>query len=239
MLNIFTGDGLTDPISQFSTYDVFSYSVGLLDEKQKAVVAQYQDQIVKSIQQGNYLQAMSINDNLTDYTINQCAGGVNVYDIRTYQDYDFSAYIKFVNLAQTKKMMHTEGVPYFDFNPDVWNNLLNDVAKSVKYKVEALLDCPTRKLRVLLYNGQFDWIVNYIGANKWIDSMKWHGSSGFLNDEGKGRKGWKVDNTMAGYVHQFDNLIQLVVLGAGHLSPMNQPRNVLEMVKTFTQNREF
>ncbi|KAG2387445.1 hypothetical protein C9374_001777 [Naegleria lovaniensis] len=239
LVGIGIGDGLTHPIDQFSTYDTFSYSVGLIDQKQQQVVQQYQNQMVKLIQAGRYIEAMDVNNNMTDYVIGQCSGGVNVYDIRTYGDYDITAYIKYVEQPYVKQLMHTVGVKYYDSNPTVWNNLYADIAKSVRHKVEALLDCPTRKIRVLLYNGQYDWLVNYIGASKWIDGMKWRYSSSYLNDQGPGRKPWKIGNQVVGYVHAYENLIQLVVNGAGHLSPMDQPRNVLEMVRTFTSNRDF
>lgn len=239
LVGIGIGDGLTHPIDQFSTYDSFSYSVGLIDQKQQQIVQQFQNQMIKLIQAGRYSEAMDVNNNMTNYVIGQCSGGVNVYDIRTYGDYDITAYIKYVEQPYVKQLMHTVGVKYYDSNPIVWNNLYADIAKSVRYKVEALLDCPTRKIRVLLYNGQYDWLVNYMGAAKWIDGMKWHGSKGYLNDEGLGRKPWTIDQQVVGYVHQYDNLIQIVVNGAGHLSPMNQPRNVLEMIRTFTSNRDF
>lgn len=211
----------------------------MIDGPQRAIVKNYQDQIVKLIKEKRFVDVMNVNNNLTDFVINQCAGGVNVYDIRSYGDPDISAYVQYVNLPETKKLMHTEGVKYYDENNDVWNNLLADIAKSVKYKVEALLDSPERKVRVLLYNGQYDWIVNSVGATNWIQSMNWHGASSFNQDLGLGRKPWKVDGQIVGYSHQYDNLVTILVNKAGHMSPMNQGKNVLEMVRTFTQNKNF
>lgn len=234
-----SGDGLTHPIDQFNTYDLFTYSVGLLDDKQRRKTLEYQNQIVSFIQAGRYSQAMDVYNNMTDYVITNCTGGFNQFDIRNYFDNENDAYIKNVELPHVKQMMHTVGVKYYDSSQDVWNALYADICQSARYQIEALLDCPTRKIRVLLYNGQYDWLINYMGAAKWIDGMEWHGSKEYLNDEGPGRKPWKIDHQVVGYVHQFDNLIQLVVNGAGHLSPMDQPKNVLEMVKIFTSGRDF
>ncbi|KAG2394152.1 hypothetical protein C9374_003916 [Naegleria lovaniensis] len=239
LVGIGIGDGLTHPMDQFNTYDTFSYSVGLLDDKQRRKTQDYQNQLVSLIRSGRYSQAMDVYNTLTDYVLTNCTGGINQYDIRNYFDTENDAYIKYVELPHVKQMMHTVGVKYYDSSQDVWNALYADICQSVRYQIEALLDCPTRKIRVLLYNGQYDWIINYVGAAQWIDGMKWHGSKGYLNDEGPGRKPWKIGNEVVGYVHQYDNLIQLVVNGAGHLSPMDQPRNVLEMVKIFTSNRDF
>ncbi|KAF0982362.1 hypothetical protein FDP41_011292 [Naegleria fowleri] len=213
--------------------------VGLLDDKQRRKTLEYQNQIVSFIQAGRYSQAMDVYNNMTDYVITNCTGGFNQFDIRNYFDNENDAYIKNVELPHVKQMMHTFGVKYYDSSQDVWNALYADICQSARYQIEALLDCPIQKIRVLLYNGQYDWLINYMGAAKWIDGMEWHGSKEYLNDEGPGRKPWKIDHQVVGYVHQFDNLIQLVVNGAGHLSPMDQPKNVLEMVKIFTSGRDF
>ncbi|KAL9646839.1 hypothetical protein ABK040_013700 [Willaertia magna] len=230
------GDGLTHPIDQFTTYAEFSFSLGLIDLKQRQVIEKYQNTIVNLIKEGKNSQAMDVNNDLTTYTITNCSGGVNVYDVRTYQDYDFNGYIDYVNLPTSKKLMHTEGITYHDENQDVWSALLKDIVKSVRYKVEALLNNP-RKVRVLLYNGQYDWICNTIGQEKWIKGMNWHGKDEF-NVVGN-RKLWKVNGKIAGYIHEVDNLIQMVVNNAGHLSPMNQPENVRDMVRTFTGKKNF
>ncbi|KAH9739672.1 serine carboxypeptidase-like 50 [Citrus sinensis] len=53
-----------------------------------------------------------------------------------------------------------------------------------------------------------------------VKNTKWEGIESFLMAE---RKAWRVKQALAGYVQKFGNLSNVVVLGAGHLMPADQP----------------
>ncbi len=44
---------------------------------------------------------------------------------------------------------------------------------------------------------------------------------------------------LSGWVQTFGALTEIVVNGAGHLAPMNQPERLLEMISTFIRNEKF
>ena len=50
---------------------------------------------------------------------------------------------------------------------------------------------------------------------------------------------WHVNSTVAGYVRSTDNLTYLVVNGAGHFTPNNQPQTTLDMFSRFIDNEPF
>ena len=64
--------------------------------------------------------------------------------------------------------------------------------------------------------------------------MKWEGIVEFLNAE---RKIWKVNGELAGYVQNWKSLTNVVVLGAGHLLPTDQPVNSQAMIEDWVLER--
>ncbi|KAL9644200.1 hypothetical protein ABK040_005661 [Willaertia magna] len=225
------GDGLTHSEVQMAAYDEYAYSTGLIDEAQRKVIQNLQNQVVTLIQQKRFYEATSTWDKINS-ALAQYSGNVNVYDIRLYGDYDFDYFLTFLNLPKTKELMHTTGVTYDDCNSDAYSALYADMSKSVKYKVESLLN---RGVRGILYNGQVDLIINMV-QTKWIEEMNWRYSTSFFNAE---RKPWKVNNQIVGYAKQYANLYKIAINGAGHLSPMDQPEALLDMVTRFIEKKDF
>ena len=66
--------------------------------------------------------------------------------------------------------------------------------------------------------------------------MEWSGKEEFAKTE---RLQWIVDGKVAGYIRSYNNLSFLVVNGAGHFVPMDQPENSLDMINRFVSNFPF
>lgn len=58
--------------------------------------------------------------------------------------------------------------------------------------------------------------------------MKWEGIDKFLEED---RKKWRVNGELAGYVQTWGRVSHVVVLGAGHLVPHDQPLNSQAMIE--------
>jgi len=112
--------------------------------------------------------------------------------------------------------------------------LLSDVMQSVAPYVLEMLD--SAGIKVLLFNGNFDFTVPIIGTEAWIKDLNWSGRDGYAVAE---RNIWSVNNNTAGYVKQFKNLSFVTVVQAGHMAAMDQPENVLDMVTRFIENKPF
>lgn len=85
-------------------------------------------------------------------------------------------------------------------------------------------------VRVMIYAGDKDLICNVLGNRRWVDSLKWSGSEEWGNAR---NKTWKVDGKSAGLVTEVGPLSFVVVNDAGHMVPMDQPANALDMLKKF------
>nr|CAG4717087.1 unnamed protein product [Naegleria fowleri] len=225
------GDGLTHSLVQMTNYDQYAYSLGLIDSKQQLEIQKLQDNVKSLILQERWFEATHAWDSIMS-ALNNFTGGINVYDVREYGDYDFNYFLAFLNLPSTKTLMHTVGIQYNDCDAQAYSALYADMSKSVKYKVESLLN---RGVRGILYNGQVDLIINMV-QTKWIEEMNWKFSSEFYN---AARKPWTLNQKIVGYVKQYQNLYKVAVNMAGHLSPMDQPEALYDMVTRFIENKPF
>ena len=83
----------------------------------------------------------------------------------------------------------------------------------------------------LIYHGEYDYICNWYGGYKWVQQLDWTGNAQWNKAE---NVSWSVDGEIAGYSQSFGGLTFLKVLNAGHMVPMDQPRNALAMIRQFT-----
>ncbi|XLU57203.1 hypothetical protein S245_051851, partial [Arachis hypogaea] len=137
-----------------------------------------------------------------------------LFDYTRKKPYGDDVVDKFLNNVKAKKALGRCG----------WRVLHADVMKSVKYMVEDLV----RNTRVLLYQGQHDIQDGVVQVEAWVKTKKWEEIEDFLNAE---RKIWKVNGELAGYVQQWKSLTNVVVLGAGHLLPSDQPMTSQAMIE--------
>jgi len=226
------GDGLTDPINQVQTYADYSYANGLVDEKQKKVIENLQQIAIQKIMREDWVNASTAICDVFLQVL-EYSGNPNVLDIRTYQQYDFGIVGKYFNQPEVKQSLHVGNHTFkgADCNDPAGNALNNDIGKSVAWKIPFILD----NIKVLIYNGQFDLEVNLIGTQKWLENLNWRGIPQFLQAE---RIVW--NNTIgevAGFVRHYQTLYQTIMVAAGHLVPMNQPRNSLDMVRNFIEGK--
>lgn len=109
--------------------------------------------------------------------------------------------------------------------------MLNDQGKDMSSKVQYLID---NKVGVLAYSGDKDFICNWRGGEAWTNTLK-------INEETLSNQDyspWIVDGDEAGEFKTIENFTFLRVYDAGHMVPMDQPKNSLEMFKKFI-SREF
>lgn len=234
--HIAIGDGLTHPITQFSAYDEFAYVNGLIPLYDVDQIKAYQNQTVDAIQAKNWQEANHHSNSILS-TIGTTDGNLNVYDIRESKDYDFDPVIKYLNLPQVKDLMHTNGVDYSDCDYTSYMHLYEDIPQSVLPLVENLLN--EGKVKILFYNGQFDLIITATGTSQLLREAKWKGQQAYINSH---RSIWKTKDssgksTPAGWLRSTGNLFFLQIQDAGHLSPMNQPRNLQAMIQDFIAGR--
>lgn len=92
--------------------------------------------------------------------------------------------------------------------------------------------CLAKKLPMLIYNGQNDIIVETPGTMRWVEQIQYADSRKFRETL---FSTWKVGGKVAGSVKKAGLLEFRIVNNAGHLVPMDQGENALEMVKQFVE----
>ncbi len=113
--------------------------------------------------------------------------------------------------------------------------MTNDLCKSEADKLPTLFE----NLKVLIYNGQFDFIVGAALTEAYVPQIRWSGQRGLQDAP---RVIWRItpnDDEVAGYAKNYANVTQVVVRGAGHILPFDQPARAFDMITRFVDNLPF
>jgi len=235
------GDGATDPLTMFTGYSDLLYYLGLADENEVAYLKSVEAKIVANIKAEQYVPAFELFDAMlngdfykypTYYT--NITGTTNYFNFGD-PDYPPNPYQAFLNLASTRKAIHVGTYGYWDYNQTVEFHLIGDWMKSVAEVMPDLLN----NYKVLVYNGQLDIILGAPLAEKFYKTIPWEGRSDYL----EARKiVWKApgdNNEVAGFVRAVRNFRQVVVRGAGHMVPQDQPIRAYDMITRFIDDKPF
>jgi len=109
---------------------------------------------------------------------------------------------------------------------------LDQVGKTWLY-VSNLLE---RGVRILNYAGTYDFICNHVGNEMWMERLAWSGKKGFNNES---LTEWKVDGKVAGSYKSYNNLSLLKVYYAGHMVPLDKPKEALAMLTSWLGAKSF
>ena len=88
-------------------------------------------------------------------------------------------------------------------------------------------------IRVMIYAGEKDFICNALGNLRWVKAMQWSGQDAFNKakpepSSWRGRRGGGHRRRRRGGQLSF-----VAVSEAGHMVPMDQPKNALTMIRRF------
>uniref|UniRef100_A0ACD5T6V0 Uncharacterized protein n=1 Tax=Avena sativa TaxID=4498 RepID=A0ACD5T6V0_AVESA len=159
-------------------------------------------------------------------------GLATLYDYVKQRPYATAAVGKLVNTAEAKAALGARpDVVWEDCNHEVRAAMHDDMMKSVKPEVEALL--LRGRTRLLLYQGIRDLHIGVVSAEAWIKELRWGGLRAFQDAE---RAVWRIsgeggEEELAGYVQRSGALTHAVVYGAGHLVPADNGRAAQEMIE--------
>jgi len=249
------GNGLVDPAVQFSWYSKLSYQ-WCQNVLGAPCVSQSTYEGMLSGLPGCLALIDSCNNNQggCGFAMEACQmsqmspfqqTGLNVYDIRIPCDgqlcYNFDASTAFMNQANVQQSLGVaaENITWQACAMGVNQMFQRDFMRDFNQTIPALLE---NGIRVLVYNGDVDFICNWLGSKAWALGLQWSGAAGFkstpdlpwwLNQEPAGRfrmVSGKGNNMLFTFLQVHD---------AGHMVPMNQPHRALEMVKHFLNDTAF
>ena len=110
----------------------------------------------------------------------------------------------------------------------------NDWMRSFAYTIPNLLGLG---VRVLIYDGDMDFVVNWIGDKAWTLALDWEGKEGFNNLTDQPFNG--SDGKIAWYTRSLSGFTFMRFANAGHMVPLDKPENALDMLNRFLDNRPF
>jgi len=147
--------------------------------------------------------------------------------------YDFSLADKYLAQPSVQQALGVTGHDWTECNMEVHIFLLADWMANLDTVIPGLLES---NYQVLVYSGMLDFICNWVGGELWTTQMPWSGQQQFNNAN---YTDWHVDGKVAGHAKTAKNLTFLKVENAGHMVPMDQPANSLDMLKRFLNNQPF
>jgi serine carboxypeptidase-like clade 4 len=247
------GNGLTDPMIQYGAYT--DYSIGndiVSEEVAKQATEKYPEcaRLAKECADADLTRTgrhkcmdavdfcMDIPETLLEDAARRNNGvPMNVYDIRKSCDsdlcYDFSDAEKYLNLPEVQKALGVSK-QWTMCDPQVHQNLMADWMRDYEPLIPPMLE---GGIRAMIYAGENDFICNWLGNLRWVKAMEWSGQKGF---NGESPQPFVVDqagetDVIGGEVREYGLLSFVKISQAGHMVPMDQPRNALTMIERFVQ----
>jgi len=238
------GNGWVDPLIQYGAYADMLRGVNLLDVASTALYNNVQYPACKAlIETGVWFAALEecslgMEAVLADAEA-QNFRTINVYDvtIRCQVEplcYNFSLADSLLALPTVLSALGVSPkADWEDCNMEVHTLLLGDWIGDYSTSIPVVL---AQNIPTLVYSGTNDWICNHVGSDRWTAALPWPGQQAFNKAP---TTNWMVAGKQAGTVKTARGFTRLNVFGAGHMVPMNQPANALDMVKRFTSGRPF
>ncbi|KAL3269548.1 hypothetical protein HHI36_008613 [Cryptolaemus montrouzieri] len=224
------GNGWTDPINQLN-YGEYLFQHGIVDSNIKKIMDEQRDKAIELINQGEYVRARDVYDNLL-FIITNTTGITNLYNYLFALDTDDEPLMDaFIQTSPVRKAIHV-GNATFHNGDEVEAALDVDFMKSVVHLLPDLLD----NYRVLLYSGQVDIIVAYPLTINYLQKLNFSAAAEYKTAK---RNTWYVDKNIAGFVKVAGNLTDLLVRDAGHMVPTDQPAWAFDLINRFTRNIPF
>lgn len=229
------GDGWVNPLVQQSTYAVYAESHGLISGDE---VRQTQHLIskcaaaIKSYPPNAPLPS-SVNDAcnlIEEYIVN--ISSCNVYDVRSTDQYDFSALSTYLNRVDVVDALNVDrrALPW-TAGSDAIGNLFAVGEQNSYASVYGDLWSGNQPVRTLVYNGIYDMDCGFMGTDAWLAALSnWSGAKKLTS---MGRLPWTLYGSIHGMLRSVAPVQQLLVYGAGHLVPYDQPFVAREMMEQF------
>ena len=244
------GNGLTDPLIQYGAYVDYALGVDMVTAEDAEEARDVYPKCAAMIEacgddeptpfgpSGETHRVSALCEAAVDFcqtipsSLLEAAGDVNVYDIRKPCAvpglcYDFSHVETFLNNPSTRAALGVGDRAWQACSPHVHGDMMADWMRDLEPVIPPMLESG---LRVLVYAGEDDFICNWLGNKRWVEAMPWSGREAFTEQY---PQPFVVDGHTAGDVVESGKLSFLKMSQSGHMVPMDQPANALEMLRRF------
>ncbi|GFT56660.1 probable serine carboxypeptidase CPVL [Nephila pilipes] len=230
------GNGWCDPETQVVNYSDYYYQLGVIDRKQASIVRNITNQVIQNIRNENYNEAGTLlgsvlGDNDPNYFLEFTGYEYPFFLLYTKLPPSELYFEQYVNSTRFRKAVHVGNLTFND-GLTVANFLSDDPMRSVKTLLIEIMN----NYKVLIYNGQLDLNQPYPNMVYFLRSIEWNQSEEFRNAD---KKIWRLNNEIAGYVHNVGDFYLALVRSAGHIVPRDQPEFAFDLITRFINEEPF
>lgn len=234
------GNAYIDPEMQSDLSEYF-YQLGFLNRWQANNMRSKVERAVRLISKQKFADAKRIMDDLTDRSPSghatffwNATGLKQMYNFDlTSEPPEFSAYTTFMDRQDVRKALHVGTLPFRD-DDRVLEHMYADLMSSQKHNYAALLDAG---YKVLMYSGQKDMIVPFCTTQRLMESVRWKGEQQYRVTS---HTPWRLGLTnIAGYYITIRNYTEVLIRGAGHVAPFDQPYEAYVLVNRFVYGQSL
>ncbi|CAI2370466.1 unnamed protein product [Moneuplotes crassus] len=224
------GNGWVNPRTQYPYYRDFAVEHNLINVVHSALLYPAFIGCQLTIDTGYNYFAYKV----CEWMMNTIVGrpkAFNVFDISKpcegFACYDFSNFVNFLERKDVREIINVGDRPYYMCNGEVFKEMKGDQVNNFQPHVKYALE---NGVGVLVYNGDLDFICNWMGSEAWANEVYWEHQDTFRSAE---YQKWIVDGEEAGQYKRVKDFTVIRVFDAGHMVPMDQPKRALEMFKDF------
>jgi vitellogenic carboxypeptidase-like protein len=240
LAGIAIGDGLTDPITQVTAYADILFNSAIADSRQAANMTKVQNNIVSLIQQEQWHEASEQFSTLVNgppdmfQTISGCD---NYYDLISCHEKSYGGnWNGYIAQAFVREALHVGNNTFGEDGGVAGNALFDDIPKSTAPQLVSLMNSG---IKVLLYNGELDFIVAPATTETMLLTLPWNDLEQYKEAP---RTIWHPEghpSNVYGYVRHVNNFYQIIVRDAGHILPGDAPEAAYDMITRFIDNISF
>uniref|UniRef100_A0A669CSC8 Carboxypeptidase n=1 Tax=Oreochromis niloticus TaxID=8128 RepID=A0A669CSC8_ORENI len=224
------GDSWISPLDSVMTWGPYLYTTSLLDDYGLADVSKAAEAVKQAVEQENACWIFNVLSNLKLLYGSENIEGTKHRHIRPLHSQSLS---QLMNGPIRKKLgIIPENVTWGGQADEVFTNMAGDFMKPVVDIVDQLL---TAGVKVTVYNGQLDLIVDTMGQELWVKQLKWEGIRNFNELKWTPLDDPATPGVTGAFCKTYKNFAFYWILKAGHMIPSDQGPMALQMLKMITQ----
>jgi vitellogenic carboxypeptidase-like protein len=244
------GDGAMNPREQFRGFGDLLWFMGMVDESERVEFGKYEARMQVAFQAGDNISAFEAFDEMLNgdfypyptYYANVTGMTSNYFNFELSPDATplGGDFVQWLNQDAVRERIHVGKRAYAPDNSTVEAHLKGDWMRDVLPELVPLLE----NYKVVIYNGQNDVILGPPLTEQFLGGLAWSGKEAYNSAK---KTVWRRSEAgpgstlpdVAGYVREVGKFTQVVVRGAGHMVPGDQPERALDMIDRFIAGKGF